>query len=104
MSKKPEMIVPFTYADRNGSTFSSMGKSGPCACFCRKYGLDEKSHPADWFNALLPITPKDSMEEVSEVDVTDDKTTKFCIANWTSYTNAKERMANTSEEEHILQE
>eukprot|EP00957_Ditylum_brightwellii_P138772 10578029-Ditylum_brightwellii.AAC.1 len=70
------------------------GKGGPCICFCRKYGLDKKSHPTHWFNALLSITPKDSMEDVSEVDAMGDKTTKFCVANLRSYTNTKTRVAN----------
>eukprot|EP00957_Ditylum_brightwellii_P069064 5242665-Ditylum_brightwellii.AAC.1 len=59
---------------------------GPCTFFCRKYGLDIKRHPPDWFNALLHITPKDNMEDMLEVDVMGDKTTKFCVSNWTSYT------------------
>eukprot|EP00957_Ditylum_brightwellii_P205348 15343475-Ditylum_brightwellii.AAC.3 len=54
------------------STFTAKPwqKGGPCSRFCKKYGLDEKSHPADWLNSLLPLTPKDNLEDLSETDVT----------------------------------
>jgi len=68
-------------------------KGGPCSRFCLKYGLDEKSHPADWLDSLLPLTPKDNLEDLAEIDVTGDRKTKFAISNWTSYTAAKARIS-----------
>eukprot|EP00957_Ditylum_brightwellii_P096694 7364601-Ditylum_brightwellii.AAC.1 len=41
--------------------------------------LDEKSHPADWVNALLLLIPKDNLEDLSEVDVTGNRVTKFVL-------------------------
>eukprot|EP00957_Ditylum_brightwellii_P178674 13609487-Ditylum_brightwellii.AAC.1 len=44
-------------------------KGCTCVHFCTTYGLDEKSHPAGWVNALLPLTPEDNLEEISKVHV-----------------------------------
>eukprot|EP00957_Ditylum_brightwellii_P169161 12876403-Ditylum_brightwellii.AAC.1 len=35
----------------------------------RKYGLDETSYPTDLFNAIIPITPQDNLEDISEIDI-----------------------------------
>eukprot|EP00957_Ditylum_brightwellii_P196314 14956594-Ditylum_brightwellii.AAC.1 len=43
----------------------------------------------------MPLTSQDNLEELDDIDVTGDKRTKFCVPNWTSYTNTKARMANT---------
>ncbi len=42
------------------------------------------------------------MESIKAVDVKCDKTTKFSVSNWTSYTNAKAKLANVGEWNHVL--
>mmetsp|Transcript_14413 Transcript_14413/g.30257 ORF Transcript_14413/g.30257 Transcript_14413/m.30257 type:complete len:556 (-) Transcript_14413:739-2406(-) len=68
-------------------------KGGPNRKFLEKYRLNETSHPADWVNALLPLTPSDNLESIEDVDVKGDKRTKFSVSNWTSYTNMKATIA-----------
>ena len=63
----------------------------------KKYGLERLSHPEDWFDIFLPLTPKDNFDEIGDVDVTGDGRTKFAVSNWTIYTNVKGQMANTGE-------
>ena len=77
-------------------------QGGPNKSFLKKHGLDEHSHPADWFNALMPLTLKDNLDHLSDVDVKGDGKTKFSISNWTSYTNQKAFMANAGKEGHIF--
>ena len=74
----------------------------PCPEFLRKYGLDRLSHPANWFNSVLPLTPKDNFEEIGDVDLTGDGRTKFSVSNWTIYTNVKGHMANAREYGHTF--
>ena len=50
----------------------------------------------------MPLTPKDNLEHLSDVDVKRDGKTKFAISNWTSYTNQKASMANAGEGGHIF--
>mmetsp|Transcript_16387 Transcript_16387/g.35458 ORF Transcript_16387/g.35458 Transcript_16387/m.35458 type:complete len:393 (-) Transcript_16387:86-1264(-) len=38
-------------------------KGGPNMEFLNKYGLDEHSHPMDWFNAILPMTLNNNLED-----------------------------------------
>eukprot|EP00957_Ditylum_brightwellii_P148155 11280234-Ditylum_brightwellii.AAC.1 len=64
-------------------------KGGPCMEFYKNYGVDKNSHHAEWFNALTPLTPEDNLEDIAEVDVTCDRKTKVCVANWTAYTATK---------------
>ena len=77
-------------------------QGGPNKSFLKKHGLDEHSHPADWFNALMPLTPKDNLEHLRDVDVKGNGKTKFAISNWISYTNQKASMANAGEGGHIF--
>ena len=42
---------------------------GPNAVFLKRYGLDETSHPMDWFTALMPMTPDDNLEDPSSHSV-----------------------------------
>ena len=56
---------------------------GPDPKFIEKYGLDKLSILDDWLNAILPILPQDNLEPLSEVNVTGEGRTKFCIANYT---------------------
>eukprot|EP00957_Ditylum_brightwellii_P103697 7900173-Ditylum_brightwellii.AAC.1 len=50
----------------------------------------------------MSLTPQDNLEELGGIDVTEDKRTKFCVSNWTSYTNRKARMANTGDAGQIF--
>eukprot|EP00957_Ditylum_brightwellii_P117645 8973680-Ditylum_brightwellii.AAC.1 len=77
-------------------------RGGPWTHFYKKCGLDKKIHPADWVNALLPLTPEDNLGDLSEIDVTGDRLTKFCVANWTAYTSTKAMMANAGGLDHIF--
>ena len=77
-------------------------QGGPNKSFLKKHGLDKHSHPEDWFNALMPLMPKDYLEHLSNVDVKVDGKTKFLISNWTSYTNHKSSMANAGKEGHVF--
>ena len=54
-------------------------QGGPNKSFLKKHVLDKYNHPADWFNALMPLTPKDNLEHLSDVDVKRDGKTKFAI-------------------------
>lgn len=67
---------------------------GPTLSFLKKYKLDEKSHPADWLNALRLLTLKEKLELVDDVNVKGDWKTKFAISNWTAYTNMKTKITN----------
>ena len=75
---------------------------GPSSAFLRRYNLDENSHPADFWSALMPLTPKDNKEDTIKANVKGDRKTKFAVSNWTSYTNAKANLVNAGEEGHIF--
>ena len=40
---------------------------------------------------------------MEEVDVTGDKTTKFCLANWAAYSNTKAIMCNAGKKGYIFE-
>lgn len=69
-------------------------RGGPNLDFLEKCNLGKRSHPADWLNMLLPLTPCDNLESIADVNTTGDKRTKFLVANFTSYTNIKAGIAN----------
>ena len=77
-------------------------KGGASKHHLKKYGLDENSHPMDWLNSLLPLTPADNMEDSAKADVKGNKTTKFAASNWAAYSNAKVLLVNAGEEGHIF--
>ena len=70
---------------------------GPNMDFLKKHGLDENSHPMDWFNAFLPITSKDNLEDPFKANML-----KFAVSDWTAYSTMKGRMNNAGEEVHIF--
>jgi hypothetical protein len=71
-------------------------KGGPNADFLKRYGMNENSHPMDWFSALVPMTQEMNLEDPAAANVKGDKT-KFSVANWTAYSNAKAVMCNSGE-------
>ncbi len=77
-------------------------RGGPNPEFLRKYNLGTKSHPVDWMNSLLLLTPRDNLESIEAVDVMCDKKNKFSVSNWTSYTNVKAKLMNAGEWGHVL--
>ncbi len=77
-------------------------RGGPNGKFLKRYGLDEKSHPMDWMNALLPMLPEHNLEDAKVANVKGDKKTKFSISNWTIYSNLKAVMCNAGQEGHIF--
>jgi hypothetical protein len=72
-------------------------RGGPNANFLKRYGLDETSHPMDWFSALMPMTPAMNQEDPAVANVKGDKTTVFAVSNWTAYSNTKAIMCNAGE-------
>ncbi len=72
-------------------------KSGPSKQFLCKYKIDGHSHPCNWFNAILPLMPKDNLESIEDIDVNGDGRTKFAVSNWTAYTNLKAKLSNARE-------
>ena len=61
---------------------------GPNTDFLARYGLDETSHPMDWFSAFMPMTQVMNKEDPAAANVKGDRTTKFAVSNWTSYSRA----------------
>ncbi len=70
---------------------------GPNTDFLERYGLDETSHPVDWFSAFMPMNPNMNKEDPAAANVKGDQTTKFAVSNWTSYSNAKAMLCNAGE-------
>ncbi len=75
---------------------------GPNAAFLERYGLDEISHPMDWFTAFVPLTLDMNHEDPGVANIKGNKSTKFAISNWTSYSNTKAMMCNAGEPGHIF--
>ncbi len=75
-------------------------KGSPSKQFLEKYHLNERSHPDDWLNALIPLTPRDNLELIKDIDVKGNGSTKFSVSNWTTYTNCKARLSNAGEFGH----
>jgi hypothetical protein len=70
---------------------------GPNTDFLARYGLDETSHPMDWFSAFMPMTPIMNKEDPAVANVKGDRTTNFAVSNWTGYSNAKAMLCNAGE-------
>ena len=69
--RKGKNLSP-TRMQRTTVEIVSREEGGPNKHFLRKHGLDEHSHPMDWFNALLPQTPKDNHEKLKDINVNGD--------------------------------
>ena len=78
-------------------------RGGPNSDFLKKHALDEHSHPMDWFNALLPMTPKDNLEDAAKANVKGDRTTKFSVSSWAAYTNSKAKLVNAGGKGQIFE-
>ena len=76
-------------------------EGGPNKHFLAKHGLDEHSHPMDWFNALIPLTPKHNLKDPVKANVNGDKEIKFAFSNWVVYPNTKALLDNVGEFHHI---
>ena len=75
---------------------------GPSAAFLKKHGLNEFSHPMDWWTSIMPLTPADNLEDAYAANVKGDRVSKFSVANWCSYTNTKASIVNAGEPGHIF--
>jgi hypothetical protein len=75
---------------------------GPNIDFLQRYGLDEASHPMDWFTAFMPMTPDMNCEDAAAANVKGDRTTKFAVSNWTGYSNAKAMLCKAGDPGHIF--
>jgi hypothetical protein len=62
---------------------------GPNMDFLKRYGLNEYSHPMDWFVAFMPLTADMNKEDPAKANVRGDGVTPFAISNWTQYSNTK---------------
>ena len=76
---------------------------GPNKDHLKKYGLTERSHPMDWLNSILPMTPRDNKETITEIDVKGDGRTLFSVSNWTHYMNAKAMLVGAGQQGHIYE-
>ena len=72
-------------------------KGGPNMDHIDHYGLDLLSEPLDWFRSYMPLYPSDNLEPLEVIDAIGDCRTKFCVANWCTYTNVKAMMAGAGE-------
>ena len=79
-------------------------RGGPNSEFLKKHALDENSHPMDWFNALLPMTPKDNQEKAHKANVKGDRKSQFSVSNWAAYTNAKAKLVNAGKKGCIFED
>ena len=68
-------------------------KGGPNVKHIERYGLDLDSEPLDWFRSFMPLYEEDNLEPLDEIDAIGDRSTKFCVQNWTTYTNQKAAFA-----------
>ncbi len=75
-------------------------KGGPKKAFSDKYNLDSPSNLANWFNALLSLTPQDNLELLAEINVKGDGKTKFFVSTWTTYANMKAKLSDAEEYGH----
>ncbi len=58
------------------------------------------NHPCNWFNGLLPLTLKDNLESIEDIDVNGEGQTRFSVSNLTVYTITKAILSNTGQCEH----
>jgi hypothetical protein len=73
---------------------------GPNEKFLKRHNLDERSHPMDWFTALMPLSEGSNLEDAAKANVTGDKTTKFSVANWAKYANTKASLVHAGQPGH----
>ena len=55
-------------------------RGGVNSDFLRKHGLDEHSHPMDWFNSLLPMTPEDNLYDLAVSNVKGNNKLKSLVS------------------------
>ncbi len=67
---------------------------GPNMDFLERYGLNETSHPMDWFTAFMPMTLYMNQEDPAVTNVKEDRTTKFAVLNLMRYLHAKAMLCN----------
>ena len=75
---------------------------GPNNEFIKRYGLDEVSHPMDWFTAFMPLTPDMNRENPAKANVKGDGVSIFAVSNWTQYSNLKAHMVGAGKKGHIF--
>jgi hypothetical protein len=75
---------------------------GPNSDFLKRYGLNDKNHPMDWFKEFMPLTPNANKEDPAVANVKGDCHTKFSVSNWTAYSNTKAMLNGDGEEGHIF--
>ncbi len=66
----------------------------PNVDFLKHCRLNQHSHPMDWVNTLLPITPADNLEDDWAENVKENGTAEFSISNWTTFTSTKAMVCN----------
>ncbi len=75
---------------------------GPNSDFLKWYGINDKSHPMDWFAAFMPLTPDANKEDPAVANMKGDRRTKFAVSNWMAYSNTKAMLNGAGEEGHIF--
>jgi hypothetical protein len=81
MKKKGQKKRKLSPTKQNSTNHAERVMGGPSAAFLKKHGLDEYSHPMDWWTSLMPLTPADNKEDTYEVNVKGDRVSKFSVAN-----------------------
>ena len=61
-----------TRKSRPKEVYKPRVRGGPNKFFIKKHDLDENSHSMEWLNSILPLTPKDNIEDAKKVNVTGD--------------------------------
>lgn len=85
---KRRKISPTRHA-RPSAAIEPRVLGGPNNDFLKRYGLDENSHPMDWFVAFMPLTADMNKEDPAKANVKGDGVSSFAISNWTQYSNTK---------------
>ncbi len=91
-------LSPTRQCNQNDLRREIRTQGGPNPLFLQKFNLDQLSHPADWINALLPLTLLDNL--INNVNITGDGKTKFYVANWTTYTYTKAMLSTAGQFGH----
>ncbi len=75
---------------------------GPNSDFLKLYGLNNWSHPMDWFTAFMLLSPEANKRDLAVANVKCDCRAKFAVSNWMAYSNTKVMLNEAGEEGHIF--
>ncbi len=74
IQKKAQNLSPTRKSKSVGTEVKSVPqtKGGPKLSFLERYKLDEKIHPTNCLNVLLPLVTRDNLELMEDVDMKGD--------------------------------